>query len=152
MDHAMQLTQHTDFALRLLIVLARKGGGPVSVPGFAAEQGLSPHHVAKVAQALVHEGLAGSMRGRSGGIVLARPAAEIGIGEVVRAMERGLKLADCARCVLRSDCALSSLLAEALEAFLAVLDRATLADVARSGVPAFPSWAIDTGTCAVASD
>lgn len=148
----MQLTQHTDFALRLLIVLARKGGGPVSVPGFAAEQGLSSHHVAKVAQALVHEGFARSLRGRGGGIVLARSAGEIGIGQVVRAMERGMKLADCARCVLRFDCALSSLLAEALEAFLAVLDRATLADAARGGVPAFPSWAIDTGTCAVPGD
>lgn len=148
----MQLTQHTDFALRLLIVLARKGGGPVSVPDFAAEQELSPHHVAKVAQALVHEGFARSLRGRSGGIVLARPAGEIGIGEVVRSMERGLKLADCARCVLRTDCALSTILAQALEAFMAVLDRATLADVARAGGPAFPAWSIPTGTCVTTDD
>ncbi len=137
----MQLTQHTDFGLRLLIVLARKDGA-VSLPAFSAQQGLSYHHVAKVAQALIREGLAVSQRGRSGGIALARPAAEIRVGKVVRKLERGLRLADCARCALKADCALSSVLAEALEAFLAVLDRYSLADVAREGVPAFAPWAM----------
>lgn len=135
----MQLTQHTDFGLRLLIVLARHSGA-IALPAFSAQQGLSYHHVAKVAQALVHEGFATSQRGRSGGIALARPAAEIGVGEVVRRLERGMRLADCANCALKADCALSSVLAEALEAFLGVLDRYTLADVSREGVPAFAPW------------
>lgn len=135
----MQLTQHTDFGLRLLIVLARKGSA-VALPAFSAQQGLSYHHVAKVAQALVHEGFATSQRGRSGGIALARPASEIGVGDVVRKLERGMRLADCARCALKADCALSSVLAEALDAFLGVLDRYTLADVSREGVPAFAPW------------
>lgn len=138
----MQLTQHTDFGLRLLIVLARRAGEAVSVPAFAAEQGLSPHHVAKVAQALVHEGFARSLRGRGGGIALARPADAINVGAVVRALERGMKLADCARCALRADCTLSGVLAEALEAFLAVLDRYSLADIARPGAPAFAPWSV----------
>lgn len=146
----MQLTQHTDFGLRLLIVLARKHGA-VSLPAFSAEQGLSYHHVAKVAQALVHDGFATSQRGRSGGLALALPAEEIRVGDVVRTLERGMKLADCARCALRADCALSSVLAEALDAFLAVLDRYTLADVAREGVPAFAPWSVlpDAPGCAV---
>lgn len=144
----MQLTQHTDFGLRLLIVLARGNG--VSLPAFAAEQGLSYHHVAKVAQVLVREGFATSRRGRGGGLVLARPAEDVSVGEVVRKLESGLKLADCARCALRADCALSNILAEALEAFLAVLDRYTLAEAARHGVSAFPAWALlpqVPGTC-----
>lgn len=136
----MQLTQHTDFGLRLLIVLARKDGA-VSLPAFSAQQGLSYHHVAKVAQALVQASFAMSQRGRSGGIALARPAHQITVGEVVRKLERGLRLADCATCALREDCALSSVLAEALDAFLAVLDRYTLADVSREGVAAFAPWA-----------
>jgi Rrf2 family nitric oxide-sensitive transcriptional repressor len=90
----MQLTQHTDFGLRLLIVLARREGEAVSVPAFAAEQGLSPHHVAKVAQALVHEGFARSLRGR-GGIALARPADASTWRGGARA-GTGMKLADCA--------------------------------------------------------
>lgn len=137
----MQLTQHTDFGLRLLIVLARKDA-PISLPAFSAQQGLSYHHVAKVAQALVQEGFARSQRGRSGGIALARAAQDIRVGEVVRAMERGMRLADCARCALKADCALSGVLAEALDAFLAVLDRYSLADVSREGIPAFAPWTI----------
>lgn len=137
----MQLTQHTDFGLRLLIVLARNDRA-LSLPAFSTQQGLSYHHVAKVAQALIREGLAVSQRGRSGGIALARPATEIRVGDVVRKLERGMRLADCARCALKADCALSTVLAEALEAFLGVLDRYTLADVAREGVPAFAPWAM----------
>jgi len=127
----MQLTQHTDYGLRLLIVLARRAGQPVALPEFAAEQGLSYHHVAKVAQSLVREGFLRSRRGRSGGVELARPPEQVTVGEIVRVLERGLQLADCAGCALRGDCNASPLLADALAAFLAVLDGSTLADAAR---------------------
>ncbi len=151
----MQLTQHTDFGLRLLVVLARDGG-PLALPKFAQEQGLSYNHVAKVAQTLVHEGFVTSQRGRGGGITLARPAGEIGIGKVVRALERGMKLADCGRCRLKGGCGLSGVLADALDAFLGVLDRYSLADVAASGAPAFAAWALPeteaAGTCAASDD
>jgi Rrf2 family nitric oxide-sensitive transcriptional repressor len=138
----MQLTQHTDYGLRLLIVLARRGGAAISLPDFAAEQRISYHHVAKVAQALVREGFIASRRGRSGGVELARAPEDIGVGEVVRVLERGLRIADCANCALRDDCATSGILAEALAAFLAVLDRTTLADAARRGQPAFAGWSV----------
>jgi Rrf2 family nitric oxide-sensitive transcriptional repressor len=137
----MQLTQHTDFGLRLLIVLARMDGGPVSLPSFAASQGLSYNHVAKVAQALGRAGFVASHRGRSGGVSLTRAAEEITLGEVVRALEPGLRLADCASCALRTDCSTSGILVEALAAFLAVLDQKTLFEAARTGGPAFPAWA-----------
>lgn len=136
----MQLTQHTDFGLRLLIVLARGGGEPVALPAFAADQGLSYNHIAKVAQELARAGLVATRRGRNGGVVLAREPEAITLGEVVRAMEPGMRLADCASCRLNSDCATSSILAEALAAFLAVLDRTKLAEAARSRGPAFAAW------------
>jgi Rrf2 family nitric oxide-sensitive transcriptional repressor len=126
----MQLTQHTDYGLRLLIVLARRGGEQIALTEFAADQRLSYHHVAKVAQSLVREGLLISRRGRSGGVELARRPEEITVGEIVRVLERGLQLADCAGCSLREDCNASPLLTDALAAFLAVLDRSTLADAA----------------------
>jgi len=138
----MQLTQHTDYGLRLLIVLARREGEPIALPEFAAEQKLSYHHVAKVAQALVREGFVKSRRGRSGGVELARPPEEISVGKVVRALERGLQLADCAHCELRHDCNTSPLLAEALAAFLAVLDRTTLAEAARRNVGVAVPWGL----------
>lgn len=138
----MQLTQHTDFGLRLLIVLARQPDESISLPEFSAEQNLSYHHVAKVAQTLAHEGFIVTRRGRSGGATLARPAEDIRVGEVVRVLESGMRLADCGNCALRDDCATSGLLAEALAAFMAVLDRTTLAEAARRGQPAFPAWAV----------
>ncbi|MFC4294470.1 RrF2 family transcriptional regulator [Novosphingobium tardum] len=133
----MQLTQHTDFGLRLLIVLARRGGEPIALPAFASEQGLSYNHVAKVAQGLARAGFVTTLRGRNGGVALARPAAEMTVGEVVRALEPGMRLADCAGCALRFDCATSGYLGEALAAFMAVLDRTSLADAAREVPTAF---------------
>lgn len=127
----MQLTQHTDFGLRLLIVLARSERASVALPAFAAGQGLSYNHVAKVAQALVRAGFITSQRGRNGGVTLARHPAELTVGDVVRALEPGMRLADCGRCELRFDCATSGVLAKALAAFMAVLDRTTLAEAAR---------------------
>lgn len=140
----MQLTQHTDYGLRLLIAMARHPDAPLALPGFAAEQGLSYHHVAKVAQALVHEGFAISVRGRNGGLCLAQPPAALRVGHVVRALEKGLRLVDCANCRMNGDCALSGALARALEAFLAVLDEVTLEQAARPGVSAFAPWLVSS--------
>jgi len=127
----MQLTLQTDLALRLLIVLARGDGEPLSLPNFAAQQNVSYHHISKVGQALVHAGLVESIRGRSGGMRLARDPATVRIGDVVRLMEPGLQLADCGKCWLNRGCGLNPLLGEAVDAFLATLDAQTLADVAR---------------------
>jgi len=91
---------------------------------------------------LAREGFIVTRRGRSGGVTLARPPEDIRVGEVVRVLESGMRLADCGNCALRDDCATSGLLAEALAAFMAVLDRKTLAEAARRGQPAFPAWAV----------
>lgn len=142
----MQLTQHTDYGLRLLIVLARREAA-IALPAFSAEQKLSYNHVAKVAHALGRAGFIRSLRGRSGGVALARPPEDITLGEVVRAMEPSLRLADCANCVLRLDCSTSSVLADAMSAFLRVLDDTTLAEAARRHAPAFAPWAgVPVGT------
>lgn len=137
----MQLTQHTDYGLRLLIVLARTGE-PIALPDFAAGQGLSYHHVAKVAQALARAGFIVTRRGRNGGVALARSPQDIRVGAVVRALESGMRLADCGTCELRHDCSTSGFLAEALGAFMAVLDRITLTEAAERGQPAMPHWAL----------
>lgn len=132
----MQLTQQTDFALRLLIVLARRADEPLSIAAFAEDQGLSYNHMAKVGQALVRAGYVESVRGRAGGVRLARPAEAIRIGDVVRDLEPRLAAADCAACRLSGNCGLNGLLGEAMGAFLATLDGKTLADMAIPLVPA----------------
>lgn len=131
----MQLTLHTDIALRLLIAVARSGEVPVALPGFSAVQKISYNHVAKVGQALVRAGYLKSVRGRSGGMKLALPANEIRIGQVVRRMEPTMQIADCPNCAIRHDCSLIDPLEQAKRAFLAVLDEQTLAVAALSTRP-----------------
>lgn len=132
----MQLTQQTDFGLRLLIVLAGRADEPLSIAAFAEDQGLSYNHMAKVAQALVRAGYVESVRGRAGGVRLARSPETIRIGDVVRDLETRLTAADCGACRLSQSCGLNGLLGQAMGAFLATLDSKTLADMAIRRVPA----------------
>lgn len=127
----MQLTTHTDYALRLLIYLAvRDGEMPATVQAAAARYGISAHHVAKVAQTLVQLGYVNSHRGRGGGLSLAKPPEAINLGEVVRQTEN-LRLLECfgpdSTCPIDPACTLKQILGQAQAAFLAVLDGHTLA-------------------------
>ncbi len=129
----MQLSRHTDFSLRVLIYLAlQKETAPVTVQKIAEDYGISINHVAKVAQTLVRFEYVQSLRGRSGGLVLARPAVSISVGQVVRDVEN-LKLLDCfgsgSECPIESVCQLKNILHKAQHAFLATLDGYTLADL-----------------------
>lgn len=127
----MQLNLQTDFALRILIQLAVAGERRVTLPEVAASHSISLEHLRKVAQQLVHLGLVDARRGRSGGLVLARPAGEISVGEVVRGIEPDLCLVECMgpnpQCVLQHQCILKGHLARARRAFLRELDAVTLA-------------------------
>ncbi|MCC4308537.1 Rrf2 family transcriptional regulator [Alcanivorax marinus] len=133
----MQLTTHTDYALRLLIYLALpEDPAPATVQTVALAYGISANHVAKVAQTLVQTGHIKSVRGRGGGLTLARPPREIGVGEVVRETEN-LRLLECfgpaSRCPIDPACKLKKALGQAQEAFLSELDRYTLADLVDNG-------------------
>jgi len=129
----MRLTSHTDYSLRLLLYLAVHPGEPVSVPDVAIAYDLSRHHLAKVSQNLARLGFVQTTRGRSGGLTLARPAAGIRVGAVVRALEPDWALVEClsseGRCVIAPACRLKGVLREARDAFLAVLDGYTLQDL-----------------------
>lgn len=127
----MQLTRHTDYALRLLIQLAGEGEGRVSIAQVAETQDISRSHLMKVANALAHAGFIKAVRGRGGGISLGRRPEEINIGAVVAAMEPGAALVDCCDCRLVKRCGLPGVLAEGMNVFLAVLSRYSLADIVR---------------------
>lgn len=94
--------------------------------------GISVHHLQKSVQGLVKAGYVEALQGRSGGVRLARPAAEIRLGEVVARLEGTGCIVDCARgpCPLLSHCALKGALNRAERAFVRELDEFTLADVA----------------------
>ena len=136
----MQLTYFTDYALRVLIYAAVRPGSRCLTSDVATAFGVSRHHVVKVVNELRHLGYLDTTRGRAGGFALARQADRIRIGEVVRRTEGSMALVECFSrdmntCPLSPACGLKGVLREAFDAFLAVLDRATLADLV-----AEPRW------------
>lgn len=131
----MRLTLHTDYALRMLMYLAVRRGQPCRVTDVAEDYGISHNHLLKVALRLGRLGYVTTLRGRTGGIALARQPEDVNLGEVVRQMEDGFALTECmrrdgGRCTISPACRLKHIAADALEAFLAVFDSFTLADIA----------------------
>jgi Rrf2 family nitric oxide-sensitive transcriptional repressor len=130
----MQLTRFTDYALRVLIHLGTHPETLATVAGIANEHAISRHHLTHVVHQLGIKGYIETTRGKGGGFRLARQPEQIKIGDVVRDMETGFEWAECFRldastCRLLPVCALKPVLAEAGRAFLASLDRHTLADL-----------------------
>lgn len=128
----MKLTRYTDFSLRVLMYLARTPDRRADVNEIASAHGVSAHHLMKVAQGLARAGFVTAVRGRGGGLRLARPAEGIRVGEVVRATEGDCPLLDCTGCVLAGGCRLTGVVAGALRAYYAVLDGCSIAEVAQS--------------------
>jgi Rrf2 family nitric oxide-sensitive transcriptional repressor len=125
----MHLTRHTDYALRLLIILAGRTDAQVQIAEVADEQAISRTHLMKIANKLAHAGFIEAQRGRGGGIRLGCDPGDISIGEVVRAMEPCGALVDCSACRLRRACSLPAALNQASAAFHGVLAQYTLADI-----------------------
>ncbi|PTQ12140.1 Rrf2 family transcriptional regulator [Sphingomonas oleivorans] len=125
----MKLTRYTDYALRVLIHLGAHEGEIASIGQIARLYGISQNHLMKVVQDLGRTGFVETVRGRNGGLRLGRPAAEINLGQLVRHTEGGFDLVDCDDCLIAPACSLPKLLAEATRAFLAVLDKYSLADL-----------------------
>ena len=125
----MYLTRHTDYALRVLMYAGARQGRRVTITEVAEVYDISRNHLVKVVNTLGRLGYLQTSRGKGGGIRLGLPPEEIGVGRVVRHMEEQLEIIDCAgsECPILGPCRLSGVLDEALEAFLAVLDRYTLA-------------------------
>ncbi len=128
----MRLTRQTDYALRILLQAAAEPSQRLSIAGVSEMHGISKNHVMKVVNLLAKNGLLATVRGRGGGFTLGRDAADIRLGDVVRLTEPDLNPADCDNCVLNGACGLTPMLGSAVRAFLAELDRQTLADAARN--------------------
>lgn len=140
----MRLTSFTDFGLRALMRMASNPGRAFSTAELADEFALSRHHLTKIMAALAQAGIVTTRRGSGGGARLARRPDQIGLGDVVRVLESGQSLVDCfsaqgGTCPIRDCCRLKSRLRGAEAAFLADLDRSTLADVALPPVAPIPA-------------
>ena len=137
----MQLTRYSDYSLRVLMYLAVRPDSLATIEEISEAYGISRAHLMKVVHELGRAGLLETVRGRGGGIQLARAPEAISIGAVVRQTEDKLALVECfepatSQCRIESACGLRGVLEEALDAFLGTLDRYTLADlVARRRKP-----------------
>ena len=133
----MHLTRHTDYALRLLMLLALEPDELHTIDEIARRYGISRNHLMKITQTLAQAGFVESQRGRSGGLRLGRTVESINLGAVVRATEDGFELVECFdrernTCVVAPACGLRGPLEEALAAFLGVLDRYSLDDLVKN--------------------
>ncbi|MFP4537137.1 MAG: RrF2 family transcriptional regulator [Dichotomicrobium sp.] len=131
----MRLTKFTDFGLRALMILAGQPGRSFTTEEIAGRAGVSRNHMVKIVGELARAGFIKTRRGKGGGFMLARDAAAIRLGEVVRRLEAGSPLAECFRadggaCRLTRSCGLKGHLAVASEAFFSALDTVPLADIA----------------------
>jgi len=129
----MRLTYFSDYAFRVLIYLALTPDRRCTIREISEAYGISRAHLMKVVNLLTREGLVTAQRGPHGGLTLAMPAGEIGLGDVVRKTEEDLGLVECFRpentCRLTPSCALAPALSRAMQAFLAELDKQTIADL-----------------------
>jgi Rrf2 family transcriptional regulator, nitric oxide-sensitive transcriptional repressor len=129
----MRLTLYTDFALRVLIHVGLNDGKLTTINNIAQSFGISKPHLMKVVNDLSQKGYLDTVRGRNGGIRLMREPADINIGQLVRDTEDQLDVIGCLRredyCPIQRVCVLRGALRNATEAFLAVLDAHTLADL-----------------------
>lgn len=141
----MHLNYQTDYALRVLMMLAIEAERAASQPlpeeprlltirEIAEFHDISRNHLMKVVNALVDHGFVHAQRGRGGGLRLGAKGTDVRIGEVVRAMEGSWRLVECfdadgGQCRIRRSCQLQGVLAQALTAFLERLDQYTLADI-----------------------
>ena len=138
----MRLLVSTDLALRVLMRLSAAPEAHASTDVLARELAVSRHHLHKIVQYLTEAGLVRTIRGAHGGVMLARPARDIRVGDVIRQHEQDQPLVECFRpdggaCTLLPRCRLRGMLSAAKDAFYQHLDRYTLADCLNgSGSPA----------------
>ena len=129
----MQLSVFTDYSFRVLMFAAARTDQWVTTKEIGSAYNISYHHLVKVVHKLSLCGFIKIRKGKGGGLQLAKPANEISLGSVVRAMEPDFHLVACFgrqsfACTIESTCGLKSELHKALQAFLSSLDQKTLAD------------------------
>jgi len=145
----MHLTRYTDYAMRVLLYLGARPERLISISEISRSYGISQNHLMKVVNDLVRAGYLASVRGRSGGVRLARAPSEINLGAVIRRTEDGFDLVACGNCLIAPACGLPTALNEALAAFMAVLDRYSLSDLlSKRGemIALFPTSTVERST------
>ena len=133
----MKLTSYTDYSIRVLLYTAvHESEKLVTIKEISEAYNISTNHLMKIIHNLGKLGYLQTIRGRNGGIRLARQPAEINIGALVRQTEEDFYLVECFKdggnCIVTPVCSMKHIFNEALQAFFQVLDRSPLEDVAEN--------------------
>lgn len=134
----MHLNIRSNHAMRLMMYCALNDEGVASIAEIARACNMSETHLAKIAHQLAALGFVETVRGRRGGVRLARPVGKLNVGDIVRSMEITACLVECLdpetnTCPLIEVCRFRTIIGEALEGFFQVLERYTLADLVSDG-------------------
>lgn len=135
----MRLTNYTDYSLRVLMYLAfKKDKELVTIQEIADTYQISKNHLMKIIHELGKLGLIETIRGRNGGIRLAKEPKDINIGKVVMETEDDFNIVECMNkdggCVISPSCKLKHILHEAVQAFVQILEEYTLEDITNNKV------------------
>jgi Rrf2 family transcriptional regulator, cysteine metabolism repressor len=129
----MLVAQKSRYSLRALFELARRGHDrPVTIGEIAHAQQIPARFLESILVALKRGGFVESRRGAEGGYILARPAARISVGEILRFMQGPLEPVECLSdppreaCPLRPDCVFVPMWQEAARAVSSVYDATSL--------------------------
>ncbi len=130
----IRVTRLTDYAVVLLVDLMRSPDRPLSVSAMAADTGLTEATIAKVLRPLGQAGLVEAKRGVNGGYMLARPAMDISIADVIAAMEGPIAITACVdgseeTCQLEHRCGMVSPWNRVNGVIRAALERVTLEEM-----------------------
>lgn len=129
----MQLTQFTDYSLRALIYIALKKD-ICNIKDIIDAYSISSSHMVKIIHNLAKLELIRTIRGKNGGIVMAKSPGEINIGALVLELEPNFDLVPCfnkekSNCCIAPVCKLKYILTDAQKAFMELLSKYTLADI-----------------------
>ncbi len=133
----MRLTRQTNYAVRMLMYCAADSESLSRIPDIAKAYSVSELFLFKILQPLAKAGIMETVRGRNGGVRLARPANEITLLDVVKTTEDNFAMAECfendaSECPLVDSCGLNSALRRALNAFFEVLSEYTIDDLVKA--------------------
>ena len=133
----MRLTRQTNYAIRILMYCEANRGRLSHVPEIAAAYKVSELFLFKILKPLVDNGFIETVRGRNGGIRLAKPATDVSLFDVIRVTEESFAMAECFEndavdCPLVDSCGMNAALREALGAFFEVLARYSIADLVKA--------------------
>lgn len=135
----MRLTSYTDYSIRVLLYLHIHENQLSTIQDIADAYGISKNHLMKIIYNLGKLGYIETIRGRNGGIRLAKSPSEINIGKLVRETEEDFNIVECFSkdhdtCPITSICTLKGVLNQAMYAFLKVLDGYTLDDISKNKI------------------